>query len=172
MKSPVKLIAALASVAIGASAAVLALHHPALALHQSAAPEAMFTSPAGEAFVTSELRGKVAVVHFWATWCPECVSEMPRMIEAHRKFAPRGYETVAVAVRDQPSRVAEFARSRAVPFKIALDADGEISKAFGNIRVTPTTFVIDRQGRVLKRYVGEPDWKEFERLVAKALEES
>ena len=48
---------------------------------------------------------------------------------------------------------------------------GDVSKAFGNIRITPTTFVIDRKGRVLKRYVGEPDWKEFDRVVEKALAE-
>jgi len=91
------------------------------------------------------------------------------MIEAHRRFAPRGYETVAVAVRDQPASVAAFAQKRALPFKVALDADGAISRQFGNIRITPTTFLIDRKGRVLKRYVGEPEWSEFDRLVEKAL---
>jgi peroxiredoxin len=164
MTSPAKLIAALAVVAIGAFVAFLFTP-------QRSAPEARFAPLAGESFVTSELRGKVAVVNFWATWCPECVSEMPRMVEAHRKYAPRGYETVAVAVRDHPSRVADFAQKRALPFKVVLDRSGEVSKRFGNIRVTPTTFIIDKKGRMLRRFVGEPEWGEFDRIVEKALAE-
>jgi thiol-disulfide isomerase/thioredoxin len=63
------------------------------------APEARFTALSGESFTTSELRGKVVLVNFWATYCVSCVQEMPKIVETHRKFAPRGYETVAVAMR-------------------------------------------------------------------------
>jgi len=147
------IIAALGALGIGAFVAFLLMP-------QQPAPQARFP----------ELRGKVAVVNFWATWCPECVKETPRMVEAHRKFSARGYETIAVAVRDQPARVAEFASQRALPYKVVLDESGEISRSFGNIRVTPTTFLIGRDGRVLRRYVGEPKWEEFDRLVERALE--
>jgi peroxiredoxin len=164
MKSPAKLIAALAVVAIGVFFAFLLTP-------QHSAPEARFATLSGESFVTSELRGKVTVVNFWATWCPECVKETPRMLEAHRKYSARGYETVSVAVRDHPSRVADFARQRALPFKVALDASGEISRQFGNVRITPTTFIIDKKGRMLRRFVGEPEWSEFDRIVEKALAE-
>src|SRR5213595_3216371 len=141
------IIAALGALGIGAFVAFLLM------------PQARFP----------ELRGKVAVVNFWATWCPECVKETSRMVEAHRKFSARGYETIAVAVRDQPTRVAEFASQHALPYKVVLDESGEISRSFGNIRITPTTFLIGRDGRVLRRYVGEPKWDEFDRLVEKAL---
>ena len=133
------------------------------------APEATFITLAGERFSTSSLRGKVAVVNFWATWCPDCMREMPRMIEAHRRFAPRGYETVAVAVQDHPNRVAAYAQKERLPFKVALDLSDEVAKRFGDVRVTPTTFVIDRNGRIVHRFVGEPDWREFDRVVEKAL---
>jgi peroxiredoxin len=93
------------------------------------------------------------------------------MIEAHRKFAPRGYETIAVAVRDHPNRVADYVRKEGLPFKVALDATDEVSKRFGDIQITPTTFVIDKKGRVLRRYVGIPEWQEFDRLIEKALAE-
>ncbi len=164
MKSPAKLIAAFAVVAIGAFAAFLLAP-------QRSAPEARFAPLAGKSFVTSELRGKVTVVNFWATWCPDCVKEMPRMVEAHRKYAARGYETVAVAVRDRPESVAEFARKRALPFTVALDASGDVSRQFGNVRITPTTFIIDKKGRMLRRFIGEPEWSEFDRIVEKALAE-
>jgi peroxiredoxin len=91
------------------------------------------------------------------------------MVEAHRKYSARGYETVAVAVRDRPERVAEFAKKRALPFTVALDAGGDISRLFGNVRITPTTFIIDKKGRMLRRFVGEPEWSEFDRIVEKAL---
>ena len=146
------IIAALGALGIGAFVAFLLMPQPPT-------PQARFP----------ELRGKVAVVNFWATWCPECVKETPRMVEAHRKFSARGYETIAVAVRDQPAQVAEFASRRALPYKVVLDQDGSIAREFGNIRVTPTTFLIGRDGRVLRRYVGEPKWGEFDRLVEQAL---
>jgi len=137
---------------------------------RSAAPEVRFATLSGENFSTSDLRGKVVLVNFWATWCTTCVQEMPRMIDTYRKFAPRGYEMVAVAVQsDHPNSVAAFTQKRALPFKVALDGDGSIAKEFGRIRITPTSFLIDKNGRVLKEYVGEPDWAEFHALVEKAL---
>lgn len=164
MNLAVKIILALAFVALGAFAALLAKPEPR-------APEAKFVTLGGESFTTSQLRGKVTVINFWATWCPDCVKEMPRMVEAHRKFAPRGYETVAVAVRDHPNRVAAFAQVEKLPFKVALDLTDDVSRRFGDVRITPTTFVIDRRGRMVRRFVGEPDWKEFDRVVEKALAE-
>ena len=146
------IIAVLGALGIGAFAAFLLMP-------QRPAPQALFP----------ELQGKVAVVNFWATWCPECVKETPQMVAAHRRFAARGYETVAVAVRDEPARVEEFARRRALPYKVVVDADGSIAREFGNIRLTPTTFLIGRNGRVLRRYVGEPNWEEFDRLVEREL---
>jgi len=136
-----------------------------------AAPEVRFAALSGENFSTSDLRGKVVLVNFWATWCTTCVQEMPKMIDTYRKFAPRGYEMVAVAVQsDHPNSVADFTRRRALPFKVALDGNGEIARQFGRVRITPTSFLIDKQGRVLKEYIGEPDWAEFHTLVEKALD--
>ena len=156
----------LAAVALGiAGAAAFAL------VPRPAAPEVQFAALSGENFSTSDLRGKVVLVNFWATWCTTCVQEMPKMIDTYRKFAPRGYEMVAVAVQsDHPNSVADFTRRRALPFKVALDGNGDIARQFGRVRITPTSFLIDKQGRVLKEYIGEPDWAEFHALVEKALD--
>jgi peroxiredoxin len=70
---------------------------------------------------------------------------------------------------DHPNQVAQFAITRKLPFKVALDGDGAIAKGFGDIRATPTSFLIDRKGRVLKQYLGEPEWAEFHALVERAL---
>jgi len=156
-----KLIAALGVVAIGVFAAFLATPH-------RPATDANVVTLDGRTVSIAALKGKVTAVNFWATWCGACIREMPKMVEAHRKYAPQGYEMVAIAVRDRPEAVAEYAQRNALPFRVALDA-GEAALRFGNVRITPTTFLIDRNGRVLKRFVGEPDWKEYEALVERAL---
>jgi peroxiredoxin len=134
------------------------------------APEVRFAALSGESFSTAQLRGKVVLVNFWATWCDTCVREMPKMVETYRKFAPRGYEMVAVAVQsDPPSSVAEFAKRRELPFRVALDSSGEIAKRFGPVRITPSSFLIDREGRIVKQFTGEPDWAEFHALIERTL---
>jgi peroxiredoxin len=160
-----RIIVGLAALALGVMASFIALQRDS-----DRAPEVRFATLSGEAFSTSDLRGKVVMVNFWATSCVACVKEMPKLIETYKKYAPRGYEMVAVAMSyDHPSQVAEFSQRRALPFKVAVDTSGEIARGFGEIRMTPTTFVLDRQGRVLKRYLGEPDWAEFHGLLDKAL---
>ena len=129
-----------------------------------------FQALSGESIDTSQLRGKVVLVNFWATYCKSCLEEMPKLVEAQHRFGARGYETISVAVRrDSPSRVANYAANHALPFKVTLDTEGELARAFGNVRITPTSFLIDKKGKVLRRYVGEPDWNEFHRLVEREL---
>ena len=134
------------------------------------APEVAFTTLDGSALHTSTLRGKVVLVSFWGTYCAPCVREIPKVVESYRKFAARGYETLAVATRhDKPQNVARFVKQHALPFKVALDTSGEAAKAFGNVRITPTIFLIDKQGRVLRRYIGQPNWPEIHELVEREL---
>jgi len=160
----VKIIFGLAlAAAIAAISALLLMPVPK-------APEVRFAELSGNQFSTSELRGKVVLVNFWATYCGPCLREMPNVIETHRRFAPYGLETVAVAVRkDQPGHVAAYAEKRALPFRVALDRSGEVATGFGNVRITPTIFLIGKDGRMLRRYVGEPNWAEIHRLVERAL---
>jgi peroxiredoxin len=136
------------------------------AIELTHAPEVRFTMLSGESVATSELRGRAVVVNFWATYCGSCLKEMPRLVETFRKFAPRGYEVIAVAVsHDDQARVAQLAKH--LPFKVAFDGDGTVAKQFGNVRVKPTTFVVDREGRIVKRYVGEPAWSELHTILDK-----
>jgi peroxiredoxin len=159
-----KIIFAFLALALAAASAIAVLSQP------EAAPEVRFATLSGERLATSDLRGKVVLVNFWATSCVACLKEMPRMTETYKKFAPRGYEMIAVAMSyDHPNEVARYAASRGLPFKVALDGDGAVARGFGNIRATPTSFLIDRNGRILKHYVGEPEWSEFHALLEEAL---
>ncbi len=113
----------------------------------------------GVARHSAGLRGQVVLVNFWATTCAICVHEMPRIVATHRQFSPRGLQTLAVAMRDDPpALVASFAQSRGLPFGVAIDNTGAIATAFGGVRGTPTSLLLDRGGRIVWRHEGEPDF--------------
>jgi peroxiredoxin len=137
------------------------------------APSIRFTKLDGSAGSTEALRGRVVFVNFWATSCTTCVAEMPEIAATHRAFAPRGYETLAVAMQyDPPAFVSNFAQSRALPFPVVIDNTGAIAKAFGDVQLTPTSFLLDKQGRIVKRYVGAPDFAALRALVERLLAEA
>lgn len=137
---------------------------------KQAAPEVTFTNLKGEKIESKALRGKMLMVNFWATSCATCVKEMPEMAAIYNSYKSKGLEFVAVAMRyDQPNFVLNFAESRKLPFHVAIDVTGELSKAFGDVTLTPTTFVIDKEGNIVKRYVGAPDFAELRKLLDKQL---
>jgi peroxiredoxin len=141
--------------------------------HGNQAPEVTFISIAGNKINTADLRGKVVMVNFWATSCTTCVREMPAMVDTYNKFKGQGLEFIAVAMHyDPPNYVLNFTETRKLPFTVALDAGGDIAKSFGDVTLTPTTFVIGKDGRILKRYVGEPDFTEVHALLQEALSAS
>lgn len=131
-----------------------------------AAPQVSYTLLDGRTTSTEQLKGKVVLVNFWATSCTTCVKEMPEVMATYEKFKSQGFETVAVAMSyDPPAYVANFAETRKLPFGVAIDNTGEIAKQFGQVRLTPTTFVIDKQGNIVKRYVGAPDFAQLHTLL-------
>lgn len=159
-------IKALAAVVV---VAVTAVAYFSLSTGQ-AAPEVTFTSLTGEKVSMQSLRGKVVMVNFWATSCATCVKEMPDMVETYNKYKDKGLDFVAVAMSyDPPNYVLNYTETRKLPFKVALDAQGDLAKSFGDVKLTPTTFVIDKNGNVIKRYLGEPDFAALHQLLEKAL---
>lgn len=134
-----------------------------------AAPQANFVTLSGEKITLDSLRGKVVLVNFWATSCPGCIHEMPDLVKTHKKYEARGFETVAVAMSyDPPEYVRQFSERNGLPFKVAIDKDGSAAQAFG-ARVTPTTFIIDKQGQIVQRIVGEPDFAKLHALIEQTL---
>lgn len=135
-----------------------------------AAPQVTFTSLDGHRFTTQDLRGKVFLVKFWATSCVTCVQQMPDTIEAYNEYADQGYEVVAVTMDyDPPEYVRNFAQSRQLPFTVAMDTSGEIAKAFDDVKLTPTAYLVDKQGHIIKRYLGNYDKAAFRKTVERAL---
>jgi peroxiredoxin len=137
---------------------------------RSRAPAATFTTLEGKSIALSQLHGKIVVVNFWATSCPGCVKEIPELAELYKQYNARGLEIIAVAMSyDPPNYVASFAKTRQVPFPVALDVNGEHARAFGNVQVTPTSFVIDKDGSVIEEKLGELDFVKLRALLDKEL---
>jgi peroxiredoxin len=136
------------------------------------APSFDYTLLDGREARSSALRGQVVLVNFWATSCAICIAEMPQLVATHQQFAARGLQTLAVAMQyDPPSRVVGFAEARGLPFDVVIDNTGSIARSFGDVAATPTTFLIDRQGRIARRWVGTPDFAVLNRWIETLLAE-
>ncbi|MBI3044720.1 MAG: TlpA family protein disulfide reductase [Betaproteobacteria bacterium] len=139
----------------------------------AAAPQVTFVSLKGEKTTTAGLRGKVVLVNFWATDCPVCLKEMPDMVRAYERYRDRGFEFIAVAMRyDPPNYVVAYAEENRLPFTVALDPMGELAQAFGGVKLTPTTFVIDKRGNIVLRVSGGPDFARLTALLEEKLNEA
>lgn len=105
----------------------------------------------------TELRGKVVVLNFWASWCAECRPEMPVLERLHREFASRGLAIVGINVREDKHAVGRYATELGLTFPLVLDPEGKKKDLYGVIGL-PTTFVVGRDGRAVAFGVGSRDW--------------
>jgi peroxiredoxin len=138
-----------------------------------AAPESTFVLLDGSKQTTADLKGKVTLVNFWATSCVTCVAEMPKVISTYNKYKSQGYDTLAVAMSyDPPSYVVNYTQTRQLPFKVAIDNTGAVAKAWGDVQLTPTTYLVNKRGEIVKQYVGEPDFAALHQLIEKLLAET
>ncbi|MBS3965611.1 MAG: TlpA family protein disulfide reductase [Methylomonas sp.] len=154
------------SIRIPGKIAVILILILAIAYSQMAsvtpAPDIRFTTIKGEQLSLADLRGKPVLVTFWATDCPGCIREIPHLIALQQEFAPSGLAIVAIAMDyDPPNRVVAMAEQKQLPYYVTLDPDASHARAFGNIRLTPTTFLIDRAGHIVWRTVGVFDLDEM-----------
>lgn len=122
---------------------------------RSALDDVTFVTLHGERLKLRDLRGKVVLVNFWATTCPACIKEMPELVQTYHQYHGRGLEIIAMAASyDPPAFVKEFAERDGLPFHVALDTQEDVAKAFGGVKVVPTTFVLDKDGRLVSRTLG------------------
>jgi peroxiredoxin len=137
------------------------------------APASSFVLLDGSHISMEQMRGKVTLVNFWATSCTTCVAEMPEIVATYGKYKDKGFDTLAVAMSyDPPAYVVNFTESRKLPFKVAIDNTGANAKAWGEVQLTPTTYLVNKRGEIVKRYVGAPDFAELHRLIEKLLAEA
>jgi peroxiredoxin len=105
----------------------------------------------------TDLRGKVVIVNFWASWCHECRPEMPAFERLHRELGSRGLAIVGVNARENADAMRRYAQEIGLTFPLVADPDGKINALYGVIGL-PTTFVIARDGRAVAFAVGARNW--------------
>ncbi|MDE3020349.1 MAG: TlpA family protein disulfide reductase [Pseudomonadota bacterium] len=127
------------------------------------APQVTLTTVDGNSFTFSQLKGKAILVNFWATSCPGCVEEMPKIEQTYQKWQSRGFMVIAVAMSyDSLSYIKQFRNKAGLTFPVVYDKSGEISKSFNGIELTPTNFYIDPKGHVVREVVGATNFKKLD----------
>jgi peroxiredoxin len=138
-------------------------------LHRSA-PDMQVHLLDGQQMSLGQLRGKVVLVNFWATWCPYCRHEMPAMEAFYRDYRERGFEILALSQDDSAAVVEDFMRKENYHFPVAM-ADVASTAALGEVSRLPTSFVIDKQGVVRHKISGQVHYARLEALVIPLLSE-
>lgn len=134
------------------------------------APDVTFTTMQGKNISMDELKGKVVLVNFWATDCPGCIAEMPGLIKTYNEYKPQGFEVIAVAMSyDPPSQVLTYSQKNALPFPVMHDSYGEMAQKFGNVQLTPTAFILDKQGNIVRKVIGELNFDDLHQLLDEKL---
>jgi len=105
----------------------------------------------------SSHEGKVILLTFWATWCPPCRSKMPTLEVLHKKMTDSNFIVIAVNIQENGSVVRDFIHSNGYTFPVALDANGEVARQY-RIRSVPTTYIIDKKGKIAGVSMGTKDW--------------
>ncbi len=122
---------------------------------QATLPDIAFNDIDKKAHSLSQYKGKPLLITFWATDCPGCIAEMPELIELYDTYANQGLTMIAVALaHDTPKHIKAMRSDRKLPYIITWDYDASIAQAFGNVRVTPTHFLIDPNGEIVMRKIG------------------
>ncbi len=135
------------------------------------APDFALKDLSGKTVHLSDYRGKAVVLNFWATWCPPCVEEIPTFVAMQNQYGPQGLEVVGIAMDDDasPSSIGRFAREEKVNYTLLIGSDA-VADAYGGIDALPTTFYIDREGRMMERVFGAGAKSEIEESVKKVLD--
>ncbi|WP_223248308.1 peroxiredoxin family protein [Sulfurirhabdus autotrophica] len=137
---------------------------------QTAVSSDSFTTLSGEKIRLQKLRGKIVLVTFWATSCPACIKEMPDLIQTYQKYHERGFEIIAVAMSyDSLQYVKAFTTKNKLPFSVVWDADGQLAKSFDGVRLTPTAFLIGKDGNLISQTIGIIDFSKFHAVLNSAL---
>ncbi|HEV2288716.1 MAG TPA: TlpA disulfide reductase family protein [Candidatus Acidoferrales bacterium] len=105
----------------------------------------------------SDLRGKVVVLNFWATWCPPCVEETPSLVALQREIGPKGGVVLGISVDSDAQVYAQFLQTNGIDYPTYRDPDSKIPSEYGTL-VYPETYIIDQRGKIARKLVGAQDW--------------
>lgn len=122
----------------------------------------------GRVLKPGDLKGKVVLVQFWATWCPTCVGEMPDLERLRTKYHGKGFELLALSLDDSEKTVRSFMKANRYDFPAALATRRDFD-AYGPVMATPTFYLVDKRGVLLQRVVGGLDYDKLEKVIQSLL---
>jgi peroxiredoxin len=135
----------------------------------SQAPGFELADLTGKMVSSREYAGKVVILDFWATWCPPCREEIPHFVALQSKYGAQGLVVVGLSLdAGGASDVAPFAKEHNISYPMLIGND-DVAKAYGGVSAIPTTFVIDRKGKIVKRFIGFTPPEVFEETIAPLL---
>ncbi len=135
-------------------------------------PNISFTTLNSEKMSLEKWRGKPVIVTFWATDCESCLKEIPLWLDLYSRYHAQGLEIIGVSMYyDPPNHVIEFNKLHALPYLITLDIEAKIAKTFGDVKVTPTTFLLNLKGEIVWQKVGLMELAELQPLIENFLKE-
>jgi cytochrome c biogenesis protein CcmG/thiol:disulfide interchange protein DsbE len=125
----------------------------------------------GSQVTLSDLKGKVVLLNLWATWCPPCVRETPRLVRVYDKYRDQGFVILGIntTYQDDRAKVAQFVRDHNVSYPVLLDMNDEFGQKYG-ARLLPTSYLVDRTGKIVMTKVGEVDEAQLEEQVQALLD--
>jgi peroxiredoxin len=138
-------------------------------LNKATVPAFQMTTIDGQVFYSGQQDNKVTIYNFWATDCPTCIKEMPGLVNFYNNNK-KNINLYAIAMfYDPPSRVLAFNDKNNLPFPVVIDFDKSIINNFQNVTLTPTTIVVDKQGKIVNTIIGELDFLELSKQIQKLL---
>tara|TARA_B100001250_G_scaffold400998_1_gene412318 strand:- start:4443 stop:4928 length:486 start_codon:yes stop_codon:yes gene_type:complete len=135
------------------------------------APDVYLNFIDGQKVNIKSYRGNPLLVTFWSITCSYCLKEIPELTRLYNELNPYGFEIIGIAMSyDQPNKVIELSKKKQIPYSIALDINSDAEQAFGSIRTTPTSFLIDPNGKIIQHNVGTMNLKKLRSKIKKLLQ--
>lgn len=127
----------------------------------------------GQPITNQDLHGKVVLINFWATDCPGCINEMPELINTYNDFKQDGFEVLAVSMfYDPPSRVMSFSKNYPLPFPVIMDIKKNIINNFDDVKLTPTSILVNHKGEIINTIIGEIEFDSFRQSLKNLLKDA
>ena len=121
----------------------------------------------GKSVSLADFKGRVVILDFWATWCPPCKREIPDFIKLQSEYGSKGVQIVGIAL-DQPNKVKAFVKDNGMNYPVLMGTN-EVAASYGGVEAIPTTFVIDKSGKIVAKYEGFRPKETFESQIKKLL---
>jgi thiol-disulfide isomerase/thioredoxin len=135
------------------------------------APEFSLTDLEGKPLQLTAFRGKIVLLDYWATWCAPCKIEVPHLVELQKKYGSQGLQIIGISMDDDSAPVETFARDLAINYPVAL-GNAPLAQSYGGVLGLPVAFLIDRNGRIVKRMDGDAKFQGLDSEIARLLKEN